>query len=463
MKSFRGGYDIPLAGRPSGDVQVLPEPQRLYLPLRSRRFAFTEVWAKEGKRVQPGDVLARDPENYSVPLLAPRVGTVRLEAAAGHVVLEDLADSPEEPYDEQKYAPHVPHGVGSSGIKRYKLMMLGAWQFLEDACTGAMPDPFSTPRATIISTVRLEPFGVRGDVQLHKRLTSFTRGLEHLQAMVEYQPIFLALPDIQSEFARQVRQTIRGYAWVSVIPVPLRYPFDNFALLARSLGLDPSGEGPIWAMRTEGVLAIDRALTQSLPCTVRIVSVGGPAAGNRRHMKVVAGYPLEAIRQAAGVEAPARMIDGGVLTGETISDACLGLGSESSGLTVLAEHTSRELFGFLRPGGDRHSWSRCFLSSLRGPFKERMTTAMRGELRPCVACGSCEDVCPAGIMPHRIHKLLYEDELERIERAGVSLCVACGLCSYLCPSKIELRQEMLTAQESVERELHAPVEEEAPA
>ena len=53
----------------------------------------------------------------------------------------------------------------------------------------------------------------------------------------------------------------------------------------------------------------------------------------------------------------------------------------------------------VRPGPDRGSYSKCFLSTLRRSFAERFTTALRGERRPCVSCGFCEEVCPAGIMP----------------------------------------------------------------
>ena len=71
---FRGGYDIMLAGKPVERVEVLPEPKVLYLPLRSRRFVFSELCVKDAQRVESGHALARDPENYSVPLLAPRGG-----------------------------------------------------------------------------------------------------------------------------------------------------------------------------------------------------------------------------------------------------------------------------------------------------------------------------------------------------------------------------------------------------
>ncbi len=453
---LRGGYDIMLAGRPAGRVEVLPEPDVLYLPLRSRRFVFAELCVKDAQRVAIGHVLARDPENYSVPLLAPREGTVRLDAVEGHIVLDETAPLGKGPSRTLKDAPHVPKdlGPGSVGMKRYKLLELGAWQFMYDAHTQSLPDPFSTPRAVIVSAMCLEPFGARGDVQLHKRLSRFTRGLEQLQGLLEYQPIYLVVPDVKSDFAARVRQVLRGYAWVKLIQIPLRYPFDNFTILARALGFKVDPDDPVWALRTEGVLAIDRALTLSHPCTVRIVSLAGPGVVSPLHLKAIPGYPLQAILQGRGKDAPLRVIDGGVLTGETVGEKHLGLQAECSGLTVLAEQTDRELLSFARPGWNRRSYSRCFLSSLRGAFVRCDTTGLRGEKRPCVGCGLCENVCPARIMPHLIHRLLYADELEQIERVGLDLCAACGLCSYVCPSKIELLGEIYDAREAIERELH---------
>ena len=131
--------------------------------------------------------------------------------------------------------------------------------------------------------------------------------------------------------------------------------------------------------------------------------------------------------------------------------------SAPEGLTVLAEHTERELLGFMRPGFTRRSYSPTFMSALRPAFSERLNTALHGERRPCVSCGFCEEVCPAGIMPHLIHKYLYQDALEEAEQAGADLCVGCGLCSFVCPSKIELRRQMADAAEQIKQELH-PVE-----
>ncbi|MHC4199286.1 MAG: hypothetical protein ACYSU0_04785, partial [Planctomycetota bacterium] len=340
---LRGGYNVRLDGKPEGRVEVLPEPEVLYLPLVSRRFSFGELKVVEGERVYPGRVLAEDPGHHSVPLLAPRAGTVRLEAVEGHITLEDITKEPEEPYHPDEDAEHVPKGAGSGGMKRYKLLELGAWQFLRDAHTGELPDPFAAPKAVIVSTVHLEPYVARGDVQILKRLSHFTRGLEHLQSLVEYSPIYLVVPEIQSEFAKEVRQRLRGYAWVKMIEIPLRYPFDDLAVLARALKLGREADKPVWGMGTAGVLAIDRALTLSRPCTVRIVSVGGPAVESPRHLKAMPGYPLsdivKGILEADVAEDNVRVIDGGILTGRTQGPERLGLDAECEGLTVLPEHT----------------------------------------------------------------------------------------------------------------------------
>ena len=449
--NFNGGHNILLEGKPSPVVRRLPEPNVLYLPLCSKRFSFSEMCVQDGQQVDAGDVVARDPNNFGLPLLAPRGGTVKLTTVPGHIVLSDLSPREGKALVPEKDMPHIVQKMGSAGMKRYKLLSLGAWKFFYDAHTGELPDPLGTPQAVIVSTLSLEPFLARGDVQLHRRLLQFTRGLEHLQSLLEYQPIYLITPDIKSPFAAQVREHIRGYAWAKVVQVPAKYPYDNFSTLARTLGLKKDA-GPIWSVRVEGVLAIDRVLTVSKPCLVSIISVGGPGAKAPGHLKVMPGYPVKEIIAECASSVPVRVTNGGMLTGEAITENSLGLDVECRGLTVIPELQEREFFGFARPGWDRKSYSACFLSSLRKKFDERLTTAVYGEPRPCVSCNFCEEVCPAGIMPHLLHKYLYRDMIEEVEQARVDLCIECGLCSFVCPSKIELMQQFIEAKAIVAKE-----------
>ncbi|MDD5458024.1 MAG: 4Fe-4S dicluster domain-containing protein [Phycisphaerae bacterium] len=448
---LRGGYKVLLAGPPAEQIRVMPAAEELYLPLRAKRFTFSEICVKEGQQVVEGDILAKDLANYAIPLLSPHAGTVRLGAVDGHIVLDNASQSSGQIHTVEVELPHIVQEMGAAGIKRYKLLTLGAWEYFHDAYTGALPDPLGTPQAIIVCTLSLEPFVARGDVQLHERLLNFTRGLEHLQSLLEYQPIYLVMPDIKSDLASQVQEHLRGYAWVKLVEIPLKYPYDNFNILARWLMLKKKS-GTVWGIRTEGVLAVEKTLTSMKPCTMRTISVGGPAVNSPVHIEVPTGYPIQKIIDIFASQSPARIINGGIFTGETITADLLGLDSECRGLTILPEHKEREFLGFMRPGWDRHSYRASFLSSARAEFVERLTTAVRGEERPCVSCGYCEEICPAGIMPYLLHKYLYGDLIDEVDKARLDLCIECGLCSYVCPSKIELRNEFITAKQLIAKE-----------
>ena len=132
---FRGGYNITLQGRPAKNVRVMPEPQALYLPLNSKRFNFSTVCVEDGQKVDTGQVLATDPDNFSVPLLAPRTGTVSLGEMEGCIVLKDISKTDDQPDFDEDNIPHAALKMGSAGTSRHKLLMLGAWQFFSDAYT----------------------------------------------------------------------------------------------------------------------------------------------------------------------------------------------------------------------------------------------------------------------------------------------------------------------------------------
>jgi len=447
MIRLRGGYNVLLTGRPDRAIERLPEPAALRVPLRSRRFAFTEVRVRDGDRVRAGGVLAVDPANSAVPLLAPRAGTVRLGRAEGHVTLESLGVP-----EAEASAPAGPPGPADASGRRGALVALGAWPFLECAHTGRPPDPARPPRAVLVSTMRLEPFLARGDALLRVRLEAFLRGLERLQSLLEYEPIYLVMPDVSSALAEEVRERLRGLAWLQVVTVRRTYPHDDFAVLARGLGLMRDPARPVWGLRTEGVLALERALGEGRPVTDRVISLGGPAAARPRHVEVPVGYPLEALAAEAAGAGPVRRIAGGALTGRALGPEDRGLDAECAGLTLLAEPGEREFLGWLRPGRDRRSYGRCFLSALGAGREEAVAAALRGERRACIACGQCADVCPARILPHALHKALYRGGLDDAARLRIDLCVRCGLCAYVCPSKLDLLREFVEAQETLRRE-----------
>jgi Na(+)-translocating NADH:ubiquinone oxidoreductase A subunit len=453
----RGGYNIKLEGKPDKAILTLREPSALYLPLGSKRFHFSRLYVQESERILQGMVLASDPGNHEIPLLAPRSGVISLSRVPGHVTIEEVM--PDAPRLEFGYpaAYDIPADLEPRETTIRKLIRKGAWQYFTDAFTGRVPDPAAVPQAVIISTVNLEPASVRGDAQLESRLTNFLRGLEQLQPLLEYQPIHLVFPIFRSKLGLAIREIARGMAWICLHEIPLLYPYDHPRILARRLGLDPAA-GVVWTLRTEGILAIDSAITHGHQVTTRIMALGGPAAAKRSHFTAIPGYPLDLLREQMGIEDSARLVNGGALTGAALGPEVRGLDAESQSLTALSDEARRELLAFLRPFWGKRSYSRTFASLIRPPFEEGLTTAQRGERRPCISCGFCAEVCPVSIFPSVIHKRLYADDLDSAEKARPDLCIGCGLCSFVCTSKIDLRQEILDLNETLRRESAAQKE-----
>ena len=425
---FVGGYDILLEGKPSVEIAKHAKVESLLLPLYSRRLDFSALRVEHGDSVKKGQILAGDPANYFIPLLAPMNGVVNLTALEGHITLENLSQ-PEhnlfEP-DNEKTDPED---------KRQKLVRLGVWAFISQLSSGRIPDPNGSPRALIIALTRPEPFFPVAEAYLSDDISDFIRGLNKLHEVLNNPEVHLIFPEDLQDSYKQLRSAIKEKAgWTNLVSTPDKYPHQHPAITARHLDLDPV---TVWTIDPQAVCAVGPALVEGIPFLKRVVSIGGPPVKEPNHFKVPIGYPLSSLTNCAENRAEHRLIDGGVLTGRAIPENQVGLDAECTALTILQETGKREVLAFVQPGFEKHSYLKTFTSLFRPLFRENYTTAIRGEPRPCVFCGTCEDVCPVELLPHVIYRYVKNDRQEDALRAGLEKCIDCGLCSYVCLSKIE--------------------------
>ena len=160
-------------------------------------------------------------------------------------------------------------------------------------------------------------------------------------------------------------------------------------------------------------VAIHEAVTLGKPLYERIVTVTGDAVAEPGNFRVKNGTIAAELAEAAGgfLEQPEKVISGGPMMGMALSD-----------LNVPCTKTFSSLL--------------CFSKDEVKAF----------EPGPCIRCGRCVTVCPAGLMPTKLSELADRGQFALFDEMNGCECVECGCCSYICPAKRRLTQSMKTGR-----------------
>lgn len=75
---------------------------------------------------------------------------------------------------------------------------------------------------------------------------------------------------------------------------------------------------------------------------------------------------------------------------------------------------------------------------------------------PCIRCGRCSVVCPAGLVPYEMEAYILADSLDRAKAIGVMDCILCGSCSYICPAQRKLAPAFKDARARIVAEGRRP-------
>lgn len=332
------------------------------------------------------------------------------------------------------------------------LARCGVWPLFWSSATGGVPGlgEDSKPRAIVLNVVLTEPFRARGKVILRRSWSRIIEGLKFLPRLLEdYGTLEIVLTAVRDPVARMIYSDLAGFAWIHFRPIPLRYPAENPRVLVQALrrSIPKLGnDSTIWVLDVQAAEAVGGCLSEGLPLYQRVVAAGGPGCANPRHLAVRIGTPVNTFAPESG-RPDVATLRGGLFTGERVDPAMATVQYDDDAFFLLPVSSRRQVLSFLRPGFDRTSYMPCFASRLTGAADRRISTSLRGERRPCITCGLCEQVCPARIMPQVLHRYLYRQALAETERAGLERCVDCNLCTFVCPSKIELQKQFSEAKQ----------------
>ena len=411
-------------------------PNRLWFPLRQRNGLMAQPWIAPGDRVLRGGVLAGGSQALDPLIHASTSGRV--------VGIEDaLLPIPAgltgacivlEPDGLDEAAPPLPplalDGTSATDllqrIKAAGIVGLGGAVFPTAAklSGGAIT-------TLILNGVECETTISCDDRLLRERAAEVLEGAERLRRAFGIEQVRVAIKAdmIEAFDAIQQARNQTGFDQIAPIAVASRYPAGGERQLIQSVagrevpaGSQPSDIG-VLCLNVATVAAIQRAATRGEPLTSRIVSVGGLGVREPCNLEVRLGTPLRHLIDLCGgyAEPVDRLIIGGPMMGFSVAADTVPITANVNALFVAG----------------------------RGQLPARSTAS------PCIRCGACAEVCPAGLLPQELDWQSRQGNASKLLADGLLDCIECGCCDVVCPSHIPLVEHFQRAKQVIRREQQA--------
>jgi electron transport complex protein RnfC len=279
----------------------------------------------------------------------------------------------------------------------------------------------------VLNGAECEPWICCDDVLMRERAADVVQGARVLLHASGAERCTIAVEDDKPEAAAAITAAIAeaGDARIAFRPLLSAYPAGaERQVVAAVCGVEvPRGELP----QSAGVLcqnvgtaaAVAAFVASGRPSLTRICTVTGSAVRRPANVEARIGTPVgELVRACGGYSAvPARLIAGGSMTGRALS-------TDAAPLTQAMN---------------------CVLAATAADL------VPHGAQSPCIRCGDCADVCPAGLLPQQLHRGVVAGDPALLERHGLADCIECGCCDYVCPSRIPLTEGFRVARVAARR------------
>lgn len=433
---MKKGFRLNMPGEPVSAVEAVTGLDRVAAVPERIPYIKPKLTVKKGDSVQRGGVLFTDKHRPDICFASPAGGTVETIDFGPKRVIRAIVIAVEREEACRSFAPLSETRIASMGKVELTghLMQGGLWPFVRALPFRNIADPKSEPPAIIVNLEALDPFHPGPSIYLEGVCDRFKLGISALSRLAP-QILLAAAPDTAS------RLSAIGPMISHAVTGP--YPSDDPGVLLYYTRTSPADNRSWYIHGADVVLLGDFLKTGCYP-TDRVVAVSTPIG--RHYCRTRMGAPLTRLAPGLDTLNNIQVMAGGLWRGSTVTaDSFLGMHETS--VIALPDGKTPEFLGFMRPGANKPTHSRAFLSRLRRePLP--MDTGLHGEERACVNCGACAAVCPVDILPQFTLKAILAGEVEESLAHGLLDCVECGLCVYVCPSKIELTEQLQKARQA---------------
>ncbi|WP_167609435.1 electron transport complex subunit RsxC [Maribellus sediminis] len=418
LKTFKIGGVHPPENKLSKDkaIEVLPLPQKVFIPVAQHIGAPATPVVKRGDVVKVGQVIAKSRSFVSTNIhssVSGKVTKVDFSADSSgypkHGIFIDVeGDEWEETIDRTETlvkditidGPAIIQKIQDAGI-----VGLGGATF--PTHVKLVPPQGMKAEVLLINGVECEPYLTSDHRLMLEKADEIMVGIQLLMKAMNVEKAVIGIENNKPDAIKLLSEKCKEYKGLSVVALKVQYPQGGEKQLINAVtGKEvPSGALPIAVgavvSNVGTAFAVYEAIQKNKPLFERVVTITGKGVSKPANFKVRVGTATSELVEAAGglPEDTGKIISGGPMMGRAISSLDIPVTKGTSGILLMQEKESS-----------------------------------RQEVLNCIRCSRCTNVCPMGLEPYLLMTLGEKQIFDRAEKERVMDCIECGSCSYTCPS-----------------------------
>ncbi|MCK4248148.1 MAG: electron transport complex subunit RsxC [Candidatus Omnitrophica bacterium] len=414
-------------------IKIMPDPQKIVLPLVQHIGAPCEPLVKQGDAVSVGQKIAGTEKFVSAPIHAGISGRVTAIKPLPHPIgIEVNSIVIEKDTENSNSADTTPQSSSfvQTQDKKFDLNTLDQKQIRsaiqEAGIVGLGGAAFpahvklSPPEAKPIDTVILngcecEPYLTADHRTMLEYPDECIQGLKIIMKAVGAAKGYIGIEMNKPDAIKVMREELGSSDDfnISVIGLKVKYPQGAEKMLIKAV-LDrdvPAGGLPmdVGAVVSNAgtAVAVTQAVVQGRALTKRVVTVTG-----------------------SGIKEPANvLVPIGALFREVI-DFCGGLTPEAG----------KVIMGGPMMGLSQWTLNVPVVKATSGILVLNKKEAALDRETACIRCARCVDHCPMNLLPVELGRIVQGEKWDCLAEYNIKDCIECGCCAYICPSKLPLVQ-----------------------
>ncbi|MDF1587540.1 MAG: Na(+)-translocating NADH-quinone reductase subunit A [Gammaproteobacteria bacterium] len=444
--SLKKGLDLPITGTPVQTIDDAPSVSTVAVLGNEYIDMKPTMLVEEGQRVKLGQALFSDKKFPAVLYTSPGAGTVtaikRGAKRALQAVIIELDGDEEVTFD--KFDASRLSNLSRETITK-NLLDSGLWVALRTRPYSKTPHPETSPHSIFVTAIDTNPLAADPNVVISLNSDNFKYGLTVLSHLTDGK-VFVCQTQDGTHYDNP-SFNIETHTFSGPHPAGLPSTHIHF--------LDPvSANKTVWQINYQDVIAIGKLFTTGKLSVERIISLAGPLVKNPRLLRTRLGAKTEQLVANEVDDLQSRVISGSVLSGHTATNWAGHLGRFHNQISVIAEPTERELFGWIKPGSSKFSLLNVFTSRLLGKKSFDMTTSQNGSPRAMVPVGAFEMITPLDILPTQLLRALVVKDTDNAQALG---CLELeeddlALFSFVCSGKFDYGPVLRTNLTQIEKE-----------